>query len=318
MYKTASRTHRRSRGSTSPETLYFNEVAEHELISAEEEVRLSQVVEQGQAAARILATAGPVVDGDVGPEALAQLVEEGDQASRHLIEANLRLVVWIARRYVGLGLPLLDLVQEGNIGLQQAVWHFDWRRGVRFSTYAFWWIRQGIVAAVRSQARPIRLPAEVQSHVLACRRAEALLREELGREPTLAEVARHLGVSEQAVDQARLAIEPVVSLEAPSSHNGDYTWEDVLADENDQGSGPSEVARYETTHEVQTLLDGLDTYERSIVALRFGLNGRGPYSVRELAEATGVSRAKIREVLDQAIAKLRREVRGQELELEAA
>jgi RNA polymerase sigma factor (sigma-70 family) len=294
-----------SGSSTLPTTLYFNEVAEHDLLTAEEELGLCKAVDQGLAAARLLAT---LSEPGESPEvvSLALLVEEGVNASRTLVEANLRLVVWVARRYVGLGLPLLDLVQEGNIGLQQAVWHFDWRRGVRFGTYAYWWIRQGIVAGLRAQGRPIRLPADMQTSVVAVRRAEVALRDEYGREPTVAEIAQRVGVSEQVVDNVHLAVTPVVSLDSPFTRDSAYTWEEVIADETGHDSGPAQVMRDEMTQEVQTLLGGLDTYERNIVALRFGLDGRGPYSVREIADSLGVGRATIRESLDRAICKLRR------------
>jgi RNA polymerase sigma factor (sigma-70 family) len=306
---TAARPRSNSNSSTQPTTLYFNEVAEHDLLTAEEELDLCKAVDRGLAASRLLAN---LSDSGESAEALslAMLVEEGLQASRKLVEANLRLVVWVARRYVGLGLPLLDLVQEGNIGLQQAVWHFDWRRGVRFGTYAYWWIRQGMVAGLRAQGRPIRLPAELQTNVVAVRRAEVALRDEYGREPTVAETAQRVGVSEQVVDNVHLAITPVVSLDTPFTRNSPYTWEEVLADESGHDSGPAQVMRDEMTHDVQTLLGGLDTYERNIVALRFGLDGRGPYSIREIADALGVGRATIRELLDRAICKLRRRAAG--------
>jgi DNA-directed RNA polymerase sigma subunit (sigma70/sigma32) len=296
----------RSHGSTRPELLYFTDLAEHEMLSAEQEVTLSRTIECGVAAARALATGTPVAIDRAETARLSSLVEDGNEAGRCLIESNLRLVVWIARRYAGMGVPLLDLVQEGNLGLHHAVWHFDWRRGVRFSTYAYWWIRQAIVAAMRSQGRSIRLPAEVQANITAVRRAEAALREEFSHEPTLAEIAQRAGVSEQTVDQARTALTPVVSLDEPCSRDARYTWQEVIPDERAHSSGLVRVEQDETAKQLRTLLDVLDHTERTVVELRFGLDDRGPYSVRELAEAMGASRAEIRELLDRAMAKVRR------------
>jgi RNA polymerase primary sigma factor len=308
----------RSRPAPRPEALYFSEVAEYGMLSAEEEATLSQTIERGVAAARALASGISAAPDGREPAGLSSLVEEGNAASRCLIESNLRLVVWIARRYVGMGVPLLDLVQEGNLGLHQAVWHFDWRRGVRFSTYAYWWIRQAIVAAIRSQGRAIRLPAEVQANVTATRQAETALRDEFGREPTPDEIAHWRGVSEQTVDQARTAVSPLVSLDEPCSRDAKYTWQEVIADDGAQSSGLIRVVQHETADQLCALLDVLDRAERTVVALRFGLDNRGPYSVRELAKAMGASRAEIRALLDRAMAKLRRHAMSLGAALEAA
>ncbi len=309
MQPAQSAPHQRNKSgySTRAETLYFKEVSEHQILSYEDEVRLSQMVECGLTAARALATA---VGHPSNERELAVIAEQGDQASRYLVESNLRLVVWMARRYLGLGLPLLDLVQEGNLGLQQAVWHFDWRRGVRFSTYAYWWIRQSLVCAVRKQGRAIRLPIELQSNVSATMRAEAALREEFGREATPAEVATYLGIPQEVVDEVHMAVTPVVSLDSPASRDGEYTWEEVIPDTTTTDLGAARVLQEELSQQVQALLGGLEEFEREIVSLRFGLNKQGPYSVRELAAKIGVSRGTIRGVLEHAIAKLRSQARS--------
>src|SRR5205823_11052018 len=194
---------------------YLREIAHHELLTAQEEVSLAQRLEGGKAALRELATADETLDPSRRFE-LEQKAEDGERARRRLIECNLRLVVSVARRYLGRGLSFLDLVQEGNIGLQIGVEKYDWRRGFRFSTYVYWWIRQAVTRAIADQSRTIRLPVHVTEFLTKTARAERELAAELGREPsvdevaqvldsgherTLGEVGEELGVSRERIRQ---------------------------------------------------------------------------------------------------------------------
>src|SRR6202158_307839 len=210
--------------------MYLREIAHHELLTAQEEVSLAQRLEAGKAALREPANADETLE-TVRRVELEHLAEDGERARRRLIECNLRLVVSVARRYLGRGLSFLDLVQEGNIGLQIGVEKYDWRRGFRFSTYVYWWIRQAVTRAIADQSRTIRLPVHVTEFLTKTARAERELAAELGREPTVDEVAQVLDIDPERINEARRAARMPLSLETPLGEDGELTRGDLIGDD---------------------------------------------------------------------------------------
>ncbi|HWP29473.1 MAG TPA: sigma-70 family RNA polymerase sigma factor [Chloroflexota bacterium] len=286
----------------SPAALYLQEISKTPLLTAEEEITLAQQLEAGEAAKRQLAKG--VADAATRAR-LEAAVQAGEAARRRLIEANLRLVVAVARRYLGRGLSFLDLVQEGNIGLQRAVDKYDWRRGFRFSTYAYWWIRQAISRAVAAQARTIRLPVHVIEQLTRVYDTMQALHQELGREPTVAEIAARLGVEPERVREAFQAARVPISLDTPLTEEEEATVADFIADLT--ARSPAEVAEEQVlTH---TLDEALRRYltprEARVLQLRFGLAGEAPRTLTEIAAEVGVSRERVRQIEAEALAKLR-------------
>jgi RNA polymerase primary sigma factor len=255
--------------------LYLREIGQVKLLTAEEEV------------------------------ALAERIKRGDEAAREqMIKANLRLVVKIARDYEGYGLPLLDLINEGNIGLMKGVERFDPAKGAKLSTYAAWWIKQSIKRALANQSKTIRLPVHVVDRVWHIRKAEVRLRETLDREPTDEEVADHLGLDEKRVRQYRQASQAPVSLDAPIGDEDSNSVSEVVADSN--AAAPFERLLKETDNElVQEAMTSLDQRESRILALRFGLETGAPMTLEEVGVHFGVTRERIRQIQDEALKKLR-------------
>jgi RNA polymerase primary sigma factor len=235
--------------------------------------------------------------------ALARRLERGDlEAKQLLIECNLRLVVSIAKRYRGNGLPLLDLIQEGTIGLVRAAELFDHRRGLKFSTYATWWIRQAVVRAVTDKGRTIRLPANVVQNLRKIRQAETHLQGVLGRRPTVEEIGRYTAISVQQIVWLDRAAQQPLSLDEPISDDevatlGDYVAE-RHADVHDTTSATDRVAR------LATLLERLEPRQRKVLRLRWGLAGEAPHTLAEVGRTLGVSRERVRRIELDAIARL--------------
>ena len=238
--------------------------------------------------------------------ALAKRIKRGDKSAReHMIKANLRLVVKIARDYENLGLPLLDLINEGNIGLMKGVERFDPKKGAKLSTYASWWIKQAIKRALANQSKTIRLPVHVVDKVAHIRRAEMRLREVLDREPTDEEVASELGLDAKRVRRYRQASRAPVSLDAPIGDDENDRVSEVVADPN--AALPSEQLVYESDNAlVQEILATLPEREREILAMRFGLNDGTERTLEEVGERFGVTRERIRQIQEQALKTIRK------------
>jgi RNA polymerase primary sigma factor len=243
---------------------------------------------------------------------LAKKIKRGDAAAReHMINANLRLVVTIARDYVNLGLPLLDLISEGNIGLTKAVERFDPAKGAKLSTYAMWWIKQSIKRALANQSKTIRLPVHLIDKTAKVRRISLRMSEELGREPTDEELGNELGIEGEKVAQLkRLGIRPA-SLESPIGDDDATELGELIADE--ESESPFESLRdKDLFNEMDGLLNVLDKREKKIIAQRFGLDGQKPKILEEIGESLGVTRERIRQLQNTALTKLRRALRKRE------
>jgi RNA polymerase primary sigma factor len=237
--------------------------------------------------------------------ALARRIRRGDQQAReHMITANLRLVVKIARDYQGLGLPFLDLINEGNIGLMKGVQRFDHRKGAKLSSYASWWIKQAIRRALSNTSKTIRLPVHVVDKMALVRKAEARLHESLDREPTDDEVAAELGLNARRIRQYRDASRAPVSLDSPVSTDDSTAIAEHVADAN--AANPfDDLAKHNDNEMVQEVLATLDQRESRILAMRFGLDDGRPKTLEEVGDRVGVTRERIRQIQEQALAKLR-------------
>ncbi|MFC8243584.1 RNA polymerase sigma factor [Streptomyces chartreusis] len=280
---------------------YLREIGRIPLLTAAEEVELARRVEAGLFAEEKLGTPG--LDGRLALD-LDRLVVMGRMAKRRLIEANLRLVVSVAKRYVGRGLTMLDLVQEGNLGLIRAVEKFDYARGYKFSTYATWWIRQAMSRALADQARTIRVPVHVVELINRVVRVQRRMLQERGYEPTPEEVADHLDLAPERVSEVlRLAQEPV-SLHAPVGEEDDVALGDLI--EDGDAASPVESAAFLLLREhLEAVLSTLGERERKVVQLRYGLADGRPRTLEEIGRIFGVTRERIRQIESKTLNKLR-------------
>ncbi|MFI8104627.1 RNA polymerase sigma factor [Streptomyces sp. NPDC086023] len=281
---------------------YLREIGRIPLLTAAEEVELARRVEAGLFAEEKLGST-PDLDSQLAVD-LDRLVVMGRMAKRRLIEANLRLVVSVAKRYVGRGLTMLDLVQEGNLGLIRAVEKFDYARGYKFSTYATWWIRQAMSRALADQARTIRVPVHVVELINRVVRVQRRMLQERGYEPTAEEVANHLELSPERVSEVlRLAQEPV-SLHAPVGEEDDVALGDLI--EDGDATSPVESAAFFLLREhLEAVLSTLGERERKVVQLRYGLMDGRPRTLEEIGRIFGVTRERIRQIESKTLNKLR-------------
>jgi RNA polymerase primary sigma factor len=286
---------------------YFSEIVRHPLLTASEEVALAQLLEAGKAAVVELAVEAPPL-GDERQVELNALVEAGRGAHQRLIECNLRLVVSIARRYLGHGLDLLDLIQEGNMGLQIGIDKFDWQRGFRISTYVHWWIRQSILRALSQQARAIRIPSHVVTLLADARRTEGTLVTELGRQPTSDEIASRLDIDPTQLGAVRQIARQPALLDTPA-RPGDHdvrTLGESLADPTAERAGSTAVENADLSDRLHGLVSELAPREREVLRLRYGLDGSNERTLAQAGNEMGISRERVRQLESTALARLRR------------
>lgn len=286
-----------------PVRLYLRQIGRTPLLTADQEVELAARVEAGVLAIDRLAGDRRISVAD--RNALERLVRDGETAKCELVEANLRLVVSIAKRYTGRGVAFLDLVQEGNLGLIRAVEKFDYAKGYKFSTYATWWIRQSVSRAIADQARTVRIPVHVVETMVRVQRLQRALHQRLGREPTLSELAAESGISERRCRELLDLVPEPVSLQVPVGDSAGTSLGDLV--EDGDVVVPEEVAtwRLMQEHVERVLLGELGERERHVVRLRYGLIDGQPHTLEEVGLAFGVTRERVRQIEAKCLAKLR-------------
>jgi RNA polymerase primary sigma factor len=283
--------------------LYLKEAGRVPLLTAEEEVQLAKRIERGMEAKRILEREGDRLPPD-DVYTLREYEYDGELAQEHLIRANARLVISVAKKYIGRGVPFLDLIQEGNIGLIRATNKFEYRRGHKFSTYATWWIRQAVSRAVADQGRTIRVPVHMGDQLNRMRRVQLRLTQELGREPTIEELAAGMETTPDKVETLLEIARRPVSLETPIDEDGDSTFGDFVEDVN--SPAPAEEVATNLLHEqLNNALDRLPQREAQILRLRYGLEDGRVYTLEEVGQAIGVTRERVRQLEAQALNRLR-------------
>ncbi len=296
--------------SIDPVRAYLQHIGRTALLSAVEEIELAQRIEVGvYAAQRLCRPAEEFPATTATSQDLRWLARDGLRAKAHLIEANLRLVASVAKRYAGRGMPFLDLVQEGNIGLIRAVEKFDYAKGYKFSTYATWWIRQGISRSLADQARVIRIPAHVGELVskLYLRRRDLLI--QLGREPTADELAVELSISADRVREIEHYAREPISLDLTLGHEGDTSLGDLVQDANAVIADDAAASAL-LQDEIRAVLATLSGREADILRLRFGFTDGRPHTLDEISRIHGVTRERIRQIEARSMTKLRHPARS--------
>lgn len=295
-------------GTTDAITRYLREIGRTPLLNAQEEVDLAQTIEAGKAARQQLSE----LDGELSAMdrlEMHRLKDRGDEARQRLIQANLRLVVSVAKKYMGRGMPLLDLIQEGNIGLMRAVEKFDWRKGNRFSTYATWWIRQAVTRALAEQSRLIRLPVHLGESLGQLRRTAERLAIALEREPTHAELGTALGLPEDQIKRMLEAVRQPLSLSTPVGDTGESEFGDFI--EDDRIAPPEEQAsRSMLERDIFKALDELPDRERTVLDLRYGLSDGQRRTLEEVGRSLGITRERARQIEGEALRRLRASQQG--------
>ncbi len=284
-----------------PVRMYLREIGRVPLLTAEEEVRLAQRMERGRAELLKPPTSRNY-----------RIAEDGEEAQRRLTEANLRLVVSVAKKYIGRGMSLLDLIQEGNIGLIRAVEKFDYTKGYKFSTYATWWIRQAITRAIADQARTIRIPVHMVETINRLIRISRRLLQDLGREPTSEEIALQMEITPEKVREIIKVSQEPVSLETPIGEEEDSHLGDFIEDHT--ALAPADAASHQLLKEqVEDVLDSLTERERKVLQLRFGLDDGRSRTLEEVGKEFHVTRERIRQIEAKALRKLRHPSRSRKL-----
>jgi RNA polymerase primary sigma factor len=290
---------------------YLKQIGKVPLLNAEQEVELAKRIEAGLFAEERLAIDGPTMSED-DLEDFEWIAEDGRRAKNHLLEANLRLVVSLAKRYTGRGMLFLDLIQEGNLGLIRAVEKFDYTKGYKFSTYATWWIRQAITRAMADQARTIRIPVHMVEVINKLARVQRQMLQDLGREPTPEELAKELDMTpEKVVEVQKYGREPI-SLHTPLGEDGDSEFGDLI--EDSEAIVPADAVSFTLLQEqLHSVLDTLSEREAGVVSMRFGLTDGQPKTLDEIGKVYGVTRERIRQIESKTMSKLRHPSRSQVL-----
>jgi RNA polymerase primary sigma factor len=297
-----------------PVRMYLKEIGKVPLLTAADEIDLAMKIEAGVDASEQLEKdhKGEIELDRRQHRRLSRIEQVGLDAKQQLIEANLRLVVSIAKRYVGRGMLFLDLIQEGNLGLIRAVEKFDYTKGFKFSTYATWWIRQAITRAIADQARTIRIPVHMVETINKLVRIQRQLLQELGREPTPEEIAKEMDLTPERVREIQKISQEPVSLETPIGEEEDSQLGDFI--EDDAAVVPPDAASFTMLQEqLRKVLDGLAERERKVISLRFGLEDGHPRTLEEVGREFGVTRERIRQIESKTLAKLRHPSRSSKL-----
>ena len=297
-----------------PVRMYLKEIGKVPLLTADEEIRLATAMSAGNAAKERMAAAEK--EGEVIPEeelaALKKDVKQGEKAKQKLAEANLRLVVSIAKRYVGRGMLFLDLIQEGNLGLIKAVEKFDYTKGYKFSTYATWWIRQAITRAMADQARTIRVPVHMVEVINKLSRVQRQMLQDLGREPTPDELARELDMPVEKVQEVQKYGREPISLHTPLGEDGDSEFGDLIEDTD--AIAPSDAVAFSLLQEqFKQVLETLSPREAGVIKMRYGLEDGQPKTLDDIGRVYGVTRERIRQIESKTMSKLRHPSRSQTL-----
>ncbi|MBK8025604.1 MAG: sigma-70 family RNA polymerase sigma factor [Chloroflexi bacterium] len=283
--------------------LYLKEAGRVPLLTADEEVALAKRMERAVEAKRIIDTRGDTLPLD-DVYTLRDIISDGELAQEHLVRANARLVISVAKKYIGRGVPFLDLIQEGNIGLIRATNKFEYRRGHKFSTYATWWIRQAVSRAVADQGRTIRVPVHMGDQLNRMRRIQMRLTQELGRDPSIEEIADRMETTADKVENLLEIARRPVSFETPIDEDGDSTFGDFVEDIS--SPAPAEEVATNLLHEqLNSALDRLPQREAQILRLRYGLEDGKVYTLEEVGQAIGVTRERVRQLEAQALNRLR-------------
>lgn len=289
---------------------YLDEIGRVDRLDRDQEERIANRIRRGLAASDRLA-AGDRID-DPERRRLERLAQDGDRAREEMVRANLRLVVSIAKRYTSPEMGLLDLIQEGNLGLMRAVERFDPSKGWKFSTYAIWWIRQSIARAIANQARTIRVPRHMMAEMNRVGRTRRQMHQDLGREPTVGELAAEIDLPVERVREIlRISLDPL-SLDSPVGDRGEASLADLIEDW-DAETPVDAVARQELAGTVGEVLHEFSKPEQDVIRLRFGLDDGRPRTLEEVGRAFGVTRERIRQIEMKTLAKLRQPTRSQPL-----
>ncbi|WP_072313655.1 RNA polymerase sigma factor [Agrococcus sp. Marseille-P2731] len=290
---------------------YLKQIGKVALLNAEQEVDLAMRIEAGLFAEEKLSIDGDDLDWQVKRD-LTRIARDGQRAKSHLLGANLRLVVSLAKRYTGRGMQFLDLIQEGNLGLIRAVEKFDYTKGFKFSTYATWWIRQAITRAMADQARTIRIPVHMVEVINKLARVQRQMLQDLGREPSPEELARELDMTpEKVIEVQKYGREPI-SLHTPLGEDGDSEFGDLI--EDTEAVVPADAVGFTMLQrQLESLLDSLSEREAGVIRMRFGLGDGMPKTLDQIGDTFGVTRERIRQIESKTMAKLRHPSRSQQL-----